>query len=1302
MDACLSCFSSKRRDEDREPLLPKHQRHQRQVSQPNEPPPDEPLSKLVDVLAALSAGKLPSQTQINDFLRRILRSNILRDSQDTQSRTTPDILRGNGPLSKRGRKVIQDVSHVIEALLQFGMEKNDDDLLQDLFTQFSQIESDEYPISLEATQEASAKLHQMKDQAGKVKDDAQKYAPRMSEVSQDAKTLVKELKSLFTTFLTSSVFRLLLADAISIGRDWVAHAASDVGDVALRVHDIAADVEHKAEDDDLGRSWEQPEDINLKEMATSVVEESKAVASGTVQHVQESVQEKRREWEDQVAESEEEVKRKILTRIQEMVTRAQKDPPSQRAIITILQIIRKYAHRFAFAKQETVETVREAAAGPSSKPKGTQSVDPGKEIPAGFADPSMYPPQPYGPPPPKISIPGIEIDSPHLQYVLQDVKIMVERLARGHKIDDMLKTLGDIIRHSVTAPQALGKNVGKLAQEKLQHEGDESSSIGTTKHTEHHGPSATPEHESEEKADIFSMYFSSVGQYLDRALTRPGWATSKSGQKSLEALYEATQELLQVAGDVVADTEDIVKEGIERSKDLEHAEGELKEAEQGTEKTEPPGDRTTASTEERAKQDVHQVADQWVRDIAKFLNQAGDYIDAVERDRSTMKLAHALEELRSDTEDLFGTGREEMGKAAGKFKTKFQHHARASGTGTLGLYIQWLGWALPRLLRFLPLGAIPVPRVEIQTDDVECAIDALWIRGLALKSDRIGGRYGATNGPEGTAPGASWQGEAIAQGSSMMRGYEEGGIGGKLIPDEILVRQWTEVKVSLAEGMGAAAVGADDARYRMGLGDGQRNTCVPGIEASSRMRVCMDGIKACAHGMGYYFKYTGSLIQYEDEGVVSVDLGTATGGGRHSGFGLDIELEMDKGDVEMDLSAANTMTGIPILVVEDADTDSGSDPLDPDVPPNLDVQEAIYEAGHHPSRQPSPSRRPGDTSTHRRGSLDSPVIGTAGPSRLPIKLALANVLPLFRVLDVQVDLRGVKFKIDESRHWVFNKLFVEPFAGPLIKSTAKQTLEERVRKALEAMASGMALIVKETKERAVRRRVRQLSLYEDGQTVRENREFEEEEDGQVKLRDFYAILLERGPEIFAYYTGGKASVDTETHTELTSRGVVFTEQTHTHHVQHQPGILPTMMIPPQGLTDDEGNVDDFGLHREQEREYEREMAGESIQEEETHEVRVAVGTGAQLFPGKGGPYGAPKDTKGAGKAVLQEVREGVEQVKQGAEQARESLENGYENVKGKVQEGYEGVKGKGRRFGERREREREGARWDWRSSAFDL
>ena len=62
------------------------------------------------VLAALRAGKLPSQDQL-DALSRVL---IKSDALNTKSRN----------LSPEGQRVIQDVRGILQVLLVFGLEKN--------------------------------------------------------------------------------------------------------------------------------------------------------------------------------------------------------------------------------------------------------------------------------------------------------------------------------------------------------------------------------------------------------------------------------------------------------------------------------------------------------------------------------------------------------------------------------------------------------------------------------------------------------------------------------------------------------------------------------------------------------------------------------------------------------------------------------------------------------------------------------------------------------------------------------------------------------------------------------------------------------------------------------------------------------------------------------------------------------------------------------------------------------------------------------------------------------------------------
>ena len=488
-----------------------------------------------------------------------------------------------------------------------------------------------------------------------------------------------------------------------------------------------------------------------------------------------------------------------------MVTYAQEDSSSRHAIMTILRLIRKWTVKFTLASQETIKNIPVPIVEPSTKPKSPHPEASDKGIPTIFTDPPRLH-SPF-----ETLIPEIEVGSPHFQHALQDVKTMFERIAQGHKIDNMMKTLGDIIRHSITLSKDRKQKKPYYEASDTRHPDDPHPEIDKCR------PSVD---DLPESANPFFMYFSSIGRYLDTAMIRPGWTMSESGRTSLEALYEATRELLRVSGEAVADTDDIVNEIAKQTRN--QARQQLEE------------DSKTISAEGK-----DQVTDQCIKDIAKFLEQASDYVDALGRDRTMTKLVHALEKLRKDSLELFGTGKEEVGERVDRYRTKNRHHARDRGTGKFSSYIQWLGWVLPRLLHLLPLGALPVPRIEIQTDEVECAIDARWIRGLA---------HG--------------QGETAMREPRIQQYYE--GIGGKLVPDKILVKQWTEVKVSLSEGLGAAAVGVDDAQYRRGLIGGPSSENVPSVKATSRMKVCMDGIKACVRGLDYYFKCVPFQISWHD------------------------------------------------------------------------------------------------------------------------------------------------------------------------------------------------------------------------------------------------------------------------------------------------------------------------------------------------------------------------------------------------------------------------------------------------------
>ena len=121
MNYYLPCFGrSKYRDREHEPLLPRHTNAQgSNLNAPSITKDSERsvVDKIVDILTALENGKVPSQDQLSGFLRMLLKSRLLEEEKGK-------VVPGNGPTSKQGRKVLRDAKALIQALLQFGMEKN--------------------------------------------------------------------------------------------------------------------------------------------------------------------------------------------------------------------------------------------------------------------------------------------------------------------------------------------------------------------------------------------------------------------------------------------------------------------------------------------------------------------------------------------------------------------------------------------------------------------------------------------------------------------------------------------------------------------------------------------------------------------------------------------------------------------------------------------------------------------------------------------------------------------------------------------------------------------------------------------------------------------------------------------------------------------------------------------------------------------------------------------------------------------------------------------------------------------------
>jgi hypothetical protein len=132
-------------------------------------------------------------------------------------------------------------------------------------------------------------------------------APTQDELVFDTGTFISALRALAETSLTSSVFRLILADLFAIIQDLVEHAAAEA---ALQSQHVAERVENKAREDD---RFIMP-DIDLNETIEAVKDQGRQA----VDEVENATQAMKNKWKGMGDEVADKTKKKILERIKQV------------------------------------------------------------------------------------------------------------------------------------------------------------------------------------------------------------------------------------------------------------------------------------------------------------------------------------------------------------------------------------------------------------------------------------------------------------------------------------------------------------------------------------------------------------------------------------------------------------------------------------------------------------------------------------------------------------------------------------------------------------------------------------------------------------------------------------------------------------------------------------------------------------------------------------------------------------------------------------------------------------------------
>lgn len=129
----------------------------------------------------------------------------------------------------------------------------------------------------------------------------------------------------------------------------------------------------------------------------------------------------------------------------------------------------------------------------------------------------------------------------------------------------------------------------------------------------------------------------------------------------------------------------------------------------------------------------------------------------------------------------------------------------------------------------------------------------------------------------------------------------------------------------------------------------------------------------------------------------------------------------------------------------------------------------------------------------------------------------------FKVLKVHTTVSGLHFSIDESKHWIFNKVLLQPLAGPVVRKTFEHVASGYIRDGLEAISRFVADVERDAMEAAAPRVKPDFNRYCSALLKRLVSSTQDPSPHPGKSR-------EHAPKV-------------TTHTEATLRGIIHTTET---------------------------------------------------------------------------------------------------------------------------------------------------------------
>ncbi|CAD6960072.1 unnamed protein product [Tilletia controversa] len=301
------------------PLLPQHAQRtaqraahevQHAVSNPRDTakrltPSKDAQKNLAHVYAALQAGKIPSQNQLNALLEKIKQSPVLKEG--TFDRTSA--------LSDQSARVVADLKRVIEQIIKLGDSMNGDDKIQDFLYNTSR-------ASLDADVGNLSKLKPSKRQA-----------------REDGNALIESIRTLGYLLITDKNIHNILSDLVLTARDLFADAASTVADQASEVARKAKPSEEERSSD-LTRKYATDPRGSADKAKKRADQIRKDYRAGVHKQIFRDYADRASSWVEE--KTPDDAKDAFVERVKKIIVSVQSNDEYHQAVTTIVQLVKKW------------------------------------------------------------------------------------------------------------------------------------------------------------------------------------------------------------------------------------------------------------------------------------------------------------------------------------------------------------------------------------------------------------------------------------------------------------------------------------------------------------------------------------------------------------------------------------------------------------------------------------------------------------------------------------------------------------------------------------------------------------------------------------------------------------------------------------------------------------------------------------------------------------------------------------------------------------------------------------------------